>query len=111
MPGGSITVPFKPSSFPCTCLYSPMFDKGHCSLLGQMTCSSIVWRTGFVLLMPFGSTGCKALVLLWLQMVTQDAHPPWLKSGREEVRSEQSTLFLLLVLIRYKKCCASPIRR
>lgn len=42
---------------------------------------------------------------------TQDACPPWLKSEREEVRSEQSTLFLLLVLIRYQKSCASPIRR
>lgn len=77
----------------------------------QTTQSSAWWRKGFVLLMPFGSGGCKALVLLWLQVVTQETHSPWWKSGREEVRSEQSTLFLLCVLIKYQKGYASLIRR
>lgn len=96
---------------PRVCSDLPMFGKGRSSFLGQTNCSSVCWRKGFVLPMPFGSRDCKALVLLWLQMVTQDACAPWLKGGREEVRSEQSTLFLLFVLIRYQKGCASPIRR
>lgn len=97
MPAGRITRRTKDTFTLCAqCSHLPLFGEGPSVFPGPTICGSAQRREGF-------------WQLLWLQMVTQDNCPPWLKGGKEGVRSEQNTLFL--IMIRDQEGCATPVWR